>query len=209
MLLGEIQDVVIVTEPGIVGYRVWDVIEPGYLLSYGLSQVWELEGPAKFICKSLLEVKCKVPGKACSCGMSAYKTEQGLKLAAPRAKAVGKVLLFGTVVVHGAGFRAEYARIVDVTVTKFGAEDWVDAIALRYTVPVMFNDHYWKREIQGPLPVRLFDDRGREKKEGKSPEEKAAWKEFLKEKRMARDGALALGLPPPEPIDLDELNEET
>jgi hypothetical protein len=118
----------------------------GELLSYRLRSLTELEfWPAR----ERMAARCGIagtdhgaaPGAACECGVWAFKEREAAEdvLAAYRyagmAMAVGRVALWGRVIEHRDGYRAQFAYPTELTV--YGAAGPVaDEVRAAYGVPV-------------------------------------------------------------------------
>lgn len=108
---GEIPDVV---EP-LVGYRVFNV-EDGLLTSTVVGQVYEPGEDAHAECKAITfyEDKHVAPGPNCQCGFYAFKSIEELSVWHgwdEEDQVVARVLLWGSVMPHKRGYRAEWMRI--------------------------------------------------------------------------------------------------
>lgn len=97
---------------GPVGVRVWYIESDGYLYGFNLGHPWA---------SSTMHARCskghKAPDQDCSCGLYAVCPEAVSALSSAflgGATAVGVVSLFGRVMRHHHGWRAEYARIREV-----------------------------------------------------------------------------------------------
>ncbi len=103
----------------IIGYRYWKVLFPGYLVDSNKITLFEPRKRIKARCTglfwtvhsntSLREAHTTevVPVKGCYCGIHAYKTLPKDRHGFPRLYA--KVALWGKVLEHEEGYRAQYA----------------------------------------------------------------------------------------------------
>lgn len=99
---------------GPVGVRVWLVDADGYLCSYVESVRWTQPMRAK--CKRIDELHT-APEPTCWCGLYAMRPEAATSLfdgPGDHWFAVGVISLYGRVMSHRHGWRAEYARIREV-----------------------------------------------------------------------------------------------
>lgn len=91
----------------IVGYRAWRVRD-GKLQGVHYPVLWEPGHPLAAHCGSLKDHDS--PGEGCTCGIHAARDEEGLRLnylfGLP--DVWGSVALWGRVVVHARGYRAEF-----------------------------------------------------------------------------------------------------
>lgn len=110
----------------IIAWRVWHVTTEQLLKSVATSNIWAPGEP--------------MVGNVEHAGVHAWKSASGaLTYAAGNQALVGKVALWGTVVEHEDGYRAEYAKPVSIEFTM-GNNHWppslVHKIAKRYGIPV-------------------------------------------------------------------------
>jgi hypothetical protein len=133
--------------PGpIVGFRSWGVgklEDELYLVSPGRGVVWPLEGPLhaehpESDADRLTAIGHKVPEEGCSCGIYAYRRLSPY-LAIMRHRIAGEVNMWGRMVVHEYGYRAEYGQVRRLF-ARDGDPDWkrvVFVLADRYDVQVI------------------------------------------------------------------------
>ena len=125
----------------IVGWRRWKLAlgrpVPGELYSLVTGQPWE-RGVNEAVCRSTLRYSGvpdhNAPGAACKCGFYAnYAVDLGQVF---HGWAIGAVLGWGNLQVHGDGFRAQYAEVLCLVDGPTG----VGVAAERYGVPVLDPD---------------------------------------------------------------------
>lgn len=121
------------------GYRTWSV--SGGLLRSGFWTRWPLEDAARALCpQGFLWAGHRAPGEGHSCGIYAWRYPHPKPAVQPgwlgdrygRNSVRGVVQLWGKVIVHGAGYRAEFARIAAVEDSELA-----ETVAAAYDVPVI------------------------------------------------------------------------
>jgi hypothetical protein len=178
----------------VLGWRCWIVVGSS-LRSIAMSHVWQAEEQA--VCKRAetdlyhspwygeTPARHAAPADYCACGLYAYHDPWSAenhrrKLAETRGWQVvmGAVEMWGNVLVHGTGVRAEHARLLGLAMPPPGAPSpafpyplsnrpgrlgwgWptpVETIAKRYGVPALPLPELIERvsEGRGAVPVRLF-----------------------------------------------------
>jgi len=100
----------------LIGWRVWLVVETAAGLRLGSvihDHVWEPGVPATAVCRE----RHAAPDPACTCGIhAAHEPATALPYLRGRndpgtiGRVLGRVLLWGTVVEHEQGWRAQHAR---------------------------------------------------------------------------------------------------
>jgi hypothetical protein len=98
----------------IVGWRAWKLDTRGSLVSLSRHDVWPVGQPLVARCD---RARHEAPSQECTCGIYAFRSE----CSAPRGMAVGKVKLWGRVVAHERGYRAEFARPLSTNDEKVSA----------------------------------------------------------------------------------------
>lgn len=89
----------------IIGWRIWRV-NHGYLMSFGMDEVWPPDEPMT-----------GTPGDHDYCGVWAFKTKRmALKKMVSNGNnhAYGSVAMWGEVVEHELGYRAEFAKVISI-----------------------------------------------------------------------------------------------
>lgn len=130
----------------IIGYRAWTVDATGKLLSANSTE-WEPRQVHHAECKkSGGGADHRAPDLRCTCGMYAAKEPEDMQFSKGSMFVWGRSALWGRVIIHAKGYRAEYCYPVSLNlvvppaqVTALGqesAEDLADLIAARYGCPV-------------------------------------------------------------------------
>jgi hypothetical protein len=122
-----------------VGWKVWRV-EDGSLRSVLYGDLWPVAEPVAAVCRRQLRTGHDAPSRGCECGIHA-----GRDLAAwdhylavgSEARVFGRVLLWGSTIQGAHGWRASFARPVEIFVPPAVERPGETADALRaYGVPV-------------------------------------------------------------------------
>lgn len=120
----------------VVGWRAWRVLPPGYLVDMNMRSVWEPgEALPAFCFASSARNWHLAPVVNCVCGYYAY-TYPGP--ARRHGMLYGPVALWGRVITHDTGYRAEFAYplgILDGTPELFPS-DVIESIGVRYGIPI-------------------------------------------------------------------------
>jgi hypothetical protein len=101
-----------------VGWKVWRV-DDGLLRSVLYGDLWPVEDPVEAVCRRQLRSRHDAPSRGCECGIHA-----GRDLAAwdhylavgSEARVFGRVLLWGSTIQGAHGWRAAFARPVEIFV---------------------------------------------------------------------------------------------
>jgi len=122
-----------------VGWKVWRV-EDGMLRSVLYGDPWPVGDPVEAVCRRQLRSRHEAPSRGCECGVHA-----GRDLAAwdhylavgSEARVFGRVLLWGSTIQGAHGWRAAFARPVEIFVPPAveGPREVAEALC-RYGVPV-------------------------------------------------------------------------
>lgn len=89
----------------IIGWRLWNVDDEG-IRSYSCSAImWPKKQPMKAICLNQSPSQ-HIPSRSCSCGIYAMRTPETL---IPSGAILAQVALWGRVLKHKDGYRAQYA----------------------------------------------------------------------------------------------------
>jgi len=111
----------------IVGHRIWRADKWGFLKSMAMSTIWPPDEP----------LHCSEELNAWNgCGVHAFKrqtdvlTEYGLSGGDYDIRAVGQVLLWGTVIEHENGYRAEWGRVLTIN-HLLGLRRWQEKLLLK------------------------------------------------------------------------------
>ena len=126
----------------IVGYRGWDVTSDGWLISQivNTTTIWVPGQPNHARCP-IPQFHHSVPTSQCSCGLYAYRIRKTFRKTSRSIQ--GTVALWGTVIQHKEGYRAEYAypltlwKPTALPMAGFPASNFIDKIGERYGVPVI------------------------------------------------------------------------
>lgn len=110
----------------IIGYRQWRIKEKGILLSFHDLSEWPANAPKEASCHNSNRHK-EIPAKRCLCGIYALKNPLDAYL-------YGKVALWGRIIEHKDGYRAQYAYPVELYVP--GNYSIYQEIGERYSIPV-------------------------------------------------------------------------
>lgn len=95
----------------ILAYRSWRLREDGMLAGYWDGSVWG-KGAEQASCPLCGAEDHKVPKKTCSCGYYAFRKPTLYSIRDPHGVIIlGSVLLWGKIVEHTEGYRAEFAKI--------------------------------------------------------------------------------------------------
>jgi hypothetical protein len=93
---------------GLVGWREWRVPCFGNKLLSFNGTVWPVREPLRATCKKALPTECL--GHNCACGLYAWKDRKDLKVNQAEFSCIsGEVWLWGKVVEHEKGYRAEFS----------------------------------------------------------------------------------------------------
>ena len=122
-----------------VGWKVWRV-EDGVLRSVLYGDFWPVDEPVEAVCRRQLRSRHPAPSRGCECGIHA-----GRDLAAwdhylavgSEGRVFGRVLLWGSTIQGAHGWRAAFARPVEIFVPPAvaGRDEVADALCA-YGVPV-------------------------------------------------------------------------
>jgi len=119
----------------LVGYKTWSVLhtERGPRLMSGIKGfvVWEPAVPVLAHCFPLRDTH-RAPEWSCSCGVYATKHPQNRRAFA---RVGGQVKLWGRVIEHEHGYRAEFAA--PISFLWAGARVDLDALSAIYGVPIL------------------------------------------------------------------------
>jgi len=107
-------------------WKSWRVSNAGELLSLDRDAVWSPGVPFRATCGRdpvLFSACSEPPGIKCICGVHAWKHESKARASTPPGAVFGIVSLWGHVVEHEHGFRAEFAYPYDITVPPTAADN--------------------------------------------------------------------------------------
>lgn len=97
------------TDP-IIAYRGWDTRANATLHAVGYDDsIWSIRKPMVASCDNGHDEAVNPPGSDCSCGIYAFKDLTALHQVVHEADVLGRVALWGRIVEHESGYRAEYA----------------------------------------------------------------------------------------------------
>jgi len=176
----------------VTGWRVWCLKQPYFLSSVGAEFVWMPGRKSVAVCcRDLGGVDHRVPKKECECGIYAAKDIEFLVRNYQYTShifAVGRVALWGKVIEHSRGYRAEYAYPLDVTIVQEfsrSLEDrYMKSLHEMYQVDVRYSPEMWKVRVPRPLPPAPRWAPSRPFTPKMTRVQKAVlWKEFLKDKK--------------------------
>jgi hypothetical protein len=128
------------------GFRRW-VTRKGVLRSVSAWRwAWPKSKPMRALCPKGFIKAHSAPVSKCACGLYAYRDLSSLNadknshidFTEPN-EVRGVVSLWGRVIVHGFGYRAEYAQVVALE-----ASPRVEEVALAYGVPILGSLESWK-----------------------------------------------------------------
>lgn len=118
----------------IIAWRAWGTDSTGLLrptaVGMAFRDTWATRD-ATARCLRCLYLFGTPPGVNCGCGLYACKTEDGIRGNPHRIW--GQVALYGKVIEHEHGYRAQHARILDLHTRE---EDLAESLRQRYGVPV-------------------------------------------------------------------------
>jgi hypothetical protein len=116
----------------IVGYRAWRVRD-GKLMGVHYPVPWQPGEPLSATCGSRRDHAA--PGEGCTCGIHATRDEEGLRLnyLFGMPAVYGSVKLWGKVVVHERGYRAEFGYPRELYVADERMREALEA----YDIPVV------------------------------------------------------------------------
>jgi hypothetical protein len=128
------------------GFRKW-VVRKGVLRSVGVWHwAWPKNKPMRALCPKGFIKAHSAPVPGCSCGLYAHRGLSALDdsenshidFAEPN-EVRGVVSLWGRVIVHALGYRAEYAQVAALEASPRAEE-----VALAYGVPILNSLESWK-----------------------------------------------------------------
>ena len=107
--------------PGpLYGYRNWTLREDGLLYSLNDGLAWTPGRITAAVCRK----GHPAPVRGCSCGFYAYRS--------PTQNAQSRVALWGRVVGHRLGYRAEFAYPIELVVADRVEQSWLDRLTQHY-----------------------------------------------------------------------------
>lgn len=129
-----------VVEP-LTAYRGFE-LDDGFLESVSFGVQWPLDEPLHAVCEAGCDC-CDdsnphhtAPNPDCVCGIYAYKSIEAMKVYYGMSVGViARVELWGQVMPHEHGYRAEYARVVELFTWGGSRKNTIEWIASRYEVP--------------------------------------------------------------------------
>ena len=112
----------------IVGWKAWQVTKDGRLSSYYYNLYWSPREAKQATCQKT-HIGFGIPHNRCSCGIYAAKSFNELKRAVDLfpfelGAVVGRVALWGRVIEHEFGWRAEFAYPLSFSIGSFGWFRW-------------------------------------------------------------------------------------
>lgn len=133
------------TDP-IIAYRGWD-IEGRTLTAQGYNSMkWFVRKPMVATCYDDEEHETNAPDGNCSCGLHAFKDLATLHQVVGSSEVLGRVALWGRIIEHEHGYRAEYAYPQVLFYGKHSADETTSrGVAQLYGIDVM------------PVPQELID----------------------------------------------------
>lgn len=165
----------------VVGYRGWVIVEQAdgrfALASVNDQYLWKY--------KQKFEAKCQgsglsrhfnnmvsshdVPDRNCTCGVYAFDAKNFVKVDSAICAVMGTVAMWGRVVHHKAGYRAQFAYPLSLTLISGGAAtrqgrlktaDLTPEILSGYDIPVNVSTYkQWIDATKKSLPVKTFSNR--------------------------------------------------
>lgn len=137
-----------------LAWRAWAVTPEGVLTSLAWNTAWPAEEALVATCNAN---KHSAPAEECGCGIYATRDEASLKKAIrghwwwpKRGVVIGQVYLWGTIIEHDWGFRAQRAYPRELRVYDWTDEITAQKLEATYKVPV----HRYGR-LKGTLPKAL------------------------------------------------------
>ncbi|MDE2102380.1 MAG: hypothetical protein KGL39_34355 [Patescibacteria group bacterium] len=124
-----------VLDEAIIAYRGWDIREDGVLAPVTRNMPW----PARMATQARCDVigtnrgHTAGPAPGCYCGYYAFKTEDALEQVIGT-KVIGRVKIWGRVIPHDLGYRAEYAYPQLLFTHPRSDNELIKAVADRYAI---------------------------------------------------------------------------
>lgn len=119
-----------ITTGEIIGHRAWAISDEGYLHSMAATAIWGIDG--------LMEGDPETYGQ----GVHAFKTQQQALQeygSLPGCHAFGRVALWGVVIEHQTGYRAQYAKIIAIDMV-------VGEKRPTFNMPFFLRKWYWRKK---------------------------------------------------------------
>jgi hypothetical protein len=134
-----------------VGWKVWRV-EDGVLRSVLYGDRWPVDNPVEAVCRRQVRSRHEAPSRGCECGIHAGRDlvawDHYLAVGS-EARVFGRVLLWGSTIQGAHGWRAAFARPVEIFVPPAveGRREVAEALCA-YGVPV-----HVLEPIREPVPA--------------------------------------------------------